>query len=60
MLWLLWDRKMAEYLVAREGGQPLPPPNCNMLNEDAAHLMVCPSVHRTTLFSNRLRILTLG
>ena len=25
-----------------------------MLNEDAAHLMVCPSVHRTTLFQQQV------
>ena len=25
-------------------------PNCNRLQEDAAHLMVCPSVERTELF----------
>ena len=29
-------------------------PNCNRLNEDAAHLMVCPSVHRTTLFQRQV------
>ena len=29
-------------------------PNCNMLQEDAAHLMVCPSVERTTLFKKKV------
>jgi len=29
-------------------------PNCNRLEEDAAHLMVCPSVERTTLFAKQV------
>ena len=29
-------------------------PNCNRLQEDAAHLMVCPSVERTTLFDKQV------